>query len=111
MSNTQENGLSSYIVDTVLKAVRDNTIGGVVDNYTLDGALSSIFSNLSKITSVIIGETLVKHFNITGDVSKIKELKAVAFEVVATAVNRTYLEKTIAAVAENMPTDGVRQQV
>lgn len=46
MNDTQENGLSSYAVDTVLKAVQDNTIGGLINNQSLDGALSSIFSNV-----------------------------------------------------------------
>lgn len=62
MSNLiEEKGISYFIIDSLLKAVRDNTIGNPGGNP--DQLVSMGFSNVSKLISVAIGESVVTPFN------------------------------------------------
>lgn len=82
-SVTEQYGeLTSYVVDTVLKTMRDNTVG------SHEQILSMGFSNTSKIMTLAISESLAKHFLDNNKLDHVSKLTQKHFEAIGFAVDR-----------------------
>ncbi len=88
MDNILEKGVSYFIIDSFLKAVRDNTVGNPGGNP--DQAVSMGFSNVSRLISVAIGESVVKHFYLQhDDVTLVQKLTEQHFRAIEAADEKT----------------------
>ena len=96
-------GITKFAIDSVLKAARDNTIGDPGSKDTLYQTLSMIFSNTSKASIILLGETIFHHFySKDKDLTLLRRLSSKHIEVASLAIDKQRQMAMLEALEEHM---------